>query len=70
MTIILSKKCYASNIVHAYLISVSTIRWYVNTHRENLIQYKSLKNKILAPFDIFGVFTQFKFYNSIKTRDV
>ena len=39
-----------------------------NTHRENLIQYKNLKNKILAPFDIFGVFTQFKFYNSIKTR--
>ena len=27
-----------------------------NTHRENLIQYKNLKNKILAAFDIFGVF--------------
>ena len=26
-----------------------------NTHRENLIQYKNLKNKILVAFDIFGV---------------
>ena len=32
-----------------------------STHRENLIQYKNLENKILAAFDIFGVFTQFKF---------
>ena len=35
-----------------------------------LIQYKNLKNEILAAFDIFGVLTQFKFYNSVKTRDV
>ena len=39
-----------------------------NTHRENLIQYKNWKNKILAAFDSFAVFTQFKFYNSVTTR--
>ena len=42
------------------------LRAFNNTHRENLVQYKNLKNKILAAFDIFGVFTQFKFSNSIK----
>ena len=79
MTISLFKKCYTSNFVHVHLISVGTMLWRTkqvirlsatnNTHRENLIQYKNLKNRILAAFDIFGVFTQFKFYNSVKARD-
>ena len=42
-------------------MQVIRLRAVNNTHRENLIQYKNLKNKILAAFDIFGVFTQFKF---------
>ena len=51
-------------------MQVIRLRSVNNTHRENLIQYKNLKNKILAAFDIFGVFTQFKLDNLIKTRDV
>ena len=42
-------------------MQVIRLRAVNNTHRENLIQYKNLKNKVLAAFDIFGVFTQFKF---------
>ena len=42
-------------------MQVKRLRAVNNTHRENLIQYKNLKKKILAAFDIFGVFTQFKF---------
>ena len=42
-------------------MQVIRLRAVNNTHRENLIQYKNLKNKALAAFDIFGVFTQFKF---------
>ena len=36
------------------------------THKENLIQYKNFKNKILAAFDIFSVFTQFKFLIQLR----
>ena len=42
-------------------MQVKRLRAVNNTHRENLIQYKNLKKKILAAFDIFGVLTQFKF---------
>ena len=35
-------------------MQVKRLRAVNNTHRENLIQYKNLKNKILAAFDIFG----------------
>ena len=49
-------------------MQVIRLRAVNNTHGENLIQYNNLKNKILAAFDSFGVFTQFKFYNSVKTR--
>ena len=42
-------------------MQVIRLRAVNNTNRENLIQYKNLKNKVLAAFDIFGVFTQFKF---------
>ena len=42
-------------------MQVKRLRAVNKTHRENLIQYKNLKKKILAAFDIFGVFTQFKF---------
>ena len=45
---------------------MQVIRTVNDTHRENLIQYKNLKYKILATFNIFGVFTQFNFYNLIK----
>ena len=48
-------------------MQVIRLRAVNNTYRENLIQCKNLKKKILAAFDIFRVFTQFKFYNSIKT---
>ena len=37
-----------------------------NTRRENLIQCKNLKNKILAAFDVFGVFTQIKFLIQLR----
>ena len=42
-------------------MQVIRLRAVNNTHRENLIQYKNLKNKILAAFDIFGVFQSVKF---------
>ena len=45
---------------------VKRLRAVNNTHRENLIQYKNLKKKILAAFDIFGVFTQFKFIIQLR----
>ena len=42
-------------------MQVIRLRAVNNTHRENLIQCKNLRNKVLTAFDIFGVFTQFKF---------
>ena len=45
---------------------VIRLRAVNNTHRENLIQYKNLKNKILAAFEIFGVFLQFKFLIQLR----
>ena len=42
-------------------MQVKRLRAVNNTHRDNLIQCKTLKKKILAAFDILGVFTQFKF---------
>ena len=47
-------------------MEVTRLRVVNNTHRENLIQHKNLKNKILTVFDIFGVFTQFKLYNWLR----
>ena len=44
-------QCFDVQMQVIHLRAVNT------THSENLIQYK----KILAAFDIFGVFTQFKF---------
>ena len=47
-------------------MQVKRLRAVNNTHRENLIQYKNLKNNILAAFDIFSVFTQFKFLIQLR----
>ena len=47
-------------------MQVIRLRAVNNTNRENLIQYKNLKNKVLAAFDIFGVFTQFKFLIQLR----
>ena len=47
-------------------MQVIRLRGVNTTHSENLIQYKNLKNKILAAFDIFGVFTQFKFLIQLR----
>ena len=47
-------------------MQVKRLRAVNKTHRENLIQYKNLKKKILAAFDIFGVFTQFKFIIQLR----
>ena len=65
-------KCCPILLAQCFDVQMQVIRLRAvnNTHRENLIQYKNLKNKILAAFDIFGVFTQFKLDNLIKTRDV
>ena len=47
-------------------MQVIRLRAVNNTHRENLIQYKNFKNKILAAFEIFGVFLQFKFLIQLR----
>ena len=49
-------------------MQVIRLRAVNNTRRENLIHYKNLKNKILAAFDILGVFTQFKFLIQLKVH--
>ena len=56
-------KCCLFLLEQCFDVQMQVIRLHVvnNTHRENLTQYKNLKNKVLAAFDIFGVFTQFKF---------
>ena len=56
-------KCCPILLAQCFDVQMQVIRLRAvnNTHRENLIQYKNLKSKILAAFDIFGVFTQFKF---------
>ena len=54
----LSIKCGLLLLAQRFDVQMQVIRLRAvnNTHRENLIQYKNLKNKILAAFDIFGVF--------------
>ena len=47
-------------------MQVKRLRAVNKTHRENLIQYKNLKKKILAAFDISGVFTRFKFIIQLR----
>ena len=55
-------QCFDVQMQMIHLRAVNT------THRENLIQYKNLKNKILATFDIFGVFTQIKFLIQFRQK--
>ena len=55
-------QCFDVQMQVIHLRAVNT------THRENLIRYKNLKNKILAAFDIFGVFTQFKFLIQFRQK--
>ena len=55
-------QCFDVQMQVIHLRAVNT------THTENLIQYKNLKNKMLAVFDIFGVFTQFKFLIQFRQK--
>ena len=66
----------ASHVVHAHLISISTMLWRTNAgdtfmcswqySQGKLNSAQELEKKILAVFNIFGVFTQFKFYNWLR----